>query len=156
MSIQLTIQNQLSPAKEGDIADIGAKRVRTLSIGLNAGLVPTIGKAYTSTDGSTANLGGTGMFMGIASNSAEILLAGGLNPTMTLQTGQNTGMLYFGTVWVRVTGVTTVGQNVEFVQDNGTMTGITSSTATAGSTIIPNAKFIDNAGAGELARIQIL
>lgn len=133
----------------GSFYDDSARRVAPYVLNAaTGGTAATIGYAFTQ--GATpdqAVCGGEGAFLGILVSPHEYVL-NGLNPSLELADGTIGQLCTFGHVIVLPTTETKVGYVAAYNNTTGAIEGYaTADDVAAGSTLIPNSKFIftDNA-----------
>lgn len=128
----------------------------TLSGGVD-GVNAKIAVAYTSngTEGE-AQVGGAGVFMGIAVNPKEYIRYNNFEATMEVPNGVAVQLCTFGHILVKVVDSVSVGQAAFFNTSTGEIKGGTAGTSIDSFTEIKNSKFIEKAAAaGEIAILQL-
>lgn len=167
MAFQSTVRQFMTDGIVGDIALDGAVRSQP---GVLKTADPTnnvIGRAVTSVAGVGNDYqfvaGGTGVFAGILTNSKQYALTGGssgtLSPTLTLPNNMPVEATYMATgVWVTLAGAANIGDQVAFVQADGSLLSLApGASAGAGQTIIAGAKVIrQSTSTAGLAMISLL
>lgn len=118
--------------------------VTAFSGGADAGSAAKIGCCFTvdSTDKTRAIVGGTGVFAGVLVSPHEYII-GGLDASLELASGTIGQLATFGHVVVKPTTSVSVGYVAAYNNTTGEIAGYSSAgSIPAGSTQIPNAKFI--------------
>lgn len=122
----------------------GSNTVVAFAGGADAGSVAKIGCAFTvdTSDKTRAIVGGTGVFGGILVSPHEYVLSG-LDASIELASGTIGQLATFGHVIVRPTTAVSVGYVAAYDNVTGEIAGYAAAgSIPAGSTQIPNAKFI--------------
>lgn len=130
----------------------------TLEGGALSTVLPTVAYAFTAgTEDNEAVIGGTGAFRGILVGPKQYANYLNLEATMSLPDGSIGQLATMGHILVKVGNAVSPDDAAIYNNATGAISGIASSgSAPAGSTKIPNAKFIlRSAAAGETAILQI-
>ena len=112
--------------------------------GADAGSAAKVGCCFTvdSSDKSRALVGGTGVFAGVLVSPHELVI-GGLEASLEVASGTIGQLATFGHVIVKPTNAVSVGYVAAYDNTTGEISGYASAgSIPAGSTQIPNAKFI--------------
>jgi len=149
----------------GDLVWDGPQRAEPAILNSTSAANNVIGRAFSRKTTSNLNeveAGGTGAFAGILFNSKSYAsygtAAGGtLAATIVLANETQVELLKMGTVLVSLTTAAAVGNDVHYVQADGTLLAVAAGTSPAvGNSAVPNCKVVrlDTSGAG-LAVIQL-
>ena len=141
MAFQTSVNQKLAVGVPGDFYDESPRRTDPYTIASSS--AGSIGKAYTidSTDPSKVNLGGSGVFGGIAINSKEFARSG-LGASMDFAQYDECELCTMGRIWVSVAGDVAVGNAAYFNTTTGVITAAASGETIEGSTEIAGSKFI--------------
>lgn len=150
--MQTTVNQKLAFGVPGSFYDDSPRRVDPYTVEDGA-----IGLAYTvnSSDASKADLGGTGVFAGIAVNTKEYII-NGITASMAFRNGDIAQCATMGRVVLKLADAVTIGQACFYNETTGAL-----KPGTAGATIsdyveIPNSKFVlVNALANEYSVLQL-
>ncbi|MBP5789222.1 MAG: hypothetical protein J6W29_03205 [Neisseriaceae bacterium] len=150
--MQTTVNQKLAFGVPGSFYDDSPRRVDPYTVEEGA-----IGLAYTvnSSDASKADLGGTGVFAGIAVNTKEYIIDG-LTASMAFREGDIAQCATMGRIVLKLGDAVTIGQACFYNETTGAL-----KPGTAGATIsdyveIPNSKFVlVNALANEYSVLQL-
>lgn len=113
----------------------------------------TFGYAFTlAADGVSAQMGGTGAYVGIMMNPENVALYGGLNPTLQVPDGTVAGMARSGYIHVVLDNVSNVGDGVYFTQSTG---ALSAGTAGGSQTQIEGATVVQGGEAGETVILEL-
>lgn len=163
MTLQTTVRLDQTTGIVGDVAFAGPMRAISAILDTTTAANNVIGRAFTHIAGNDTQVaaGGTGAFAGILFNSKEYVTSGpstgALDPTLTLPNNTTVDLLQMGYVFVSLTNLAAIGNDVHFVQADGTMLAAAAgSTPSAGNTKVPNATVVEynTTGAG-LAVIRL-
>lgn len=141
MAFQTSVNQKLAVGVNGDFYDNSPRRVDPYTIiSSSAG---SIGKAYTidSTDPSKVNLGGAGVFAGIAVNSKEFV-RNGLGATQDFVRYQEAELCTMGRIWLSIAADVTVGMAAYFNTTTGAIVAAASGETIEGCTEIAGSKFV--------------
>lgn len=141
MAFQTAVNQKLAVGVVGDFYDDSPRRVDPYTI--ISSTAGSIGCAYTvdSTDPSKVNLGGSGVFAGIAVNSKEFVRHG-LGATLDFAQYNECELCTMGRIWLSIAGTVSVGDAAFFNTTTGAITAAASGTSVAGSTEIVGSKFV--------------
>lgn len=141
MAFQTSVNQKLAVGVVGDFYDYSPRRTDPYTIATES--AGSIGKAYTvnSTDPSKCDLGGEGVFAGIAVNAKEFA-RNGLNATIDFAQHAEVELCTMGRIWLSIAGDVAVGNAAYFNTTTGVITAAASGETISGSTEIPNSKFI--------------
>lgn len=150
--MQTTVNQKLAFGVPGSFYDDSPRRVDPYTVEEGA-----IGLAYTvnSSDASKADLGGTGVFAGIAVNTKEYII-NGIGASMAFREGDIAQCATMGRIVLKLADAVTIGQACFYNETTGAL-----KPGTAGATIsdyveIPNSKFVlVNALANEYSVLQL-
>lgn len=150
--MQTTVNQKLAFGVPGSFYDNSPRRVDPYTVEEGA-----IGLAYTvnSSDASKADLGGDGVFAGIAVNTKEYIIDG-LTASMAFREGDTAQLATMGRVVLKLADAVTVGQACFYNETTGAL-----KPGTAGATIsdyieIPGSRFVlVNALANENSILQL-
>ena len=153
MAFQSTIRQFMTDGIVGDIGLEGPVRSQPGVLKTADPANNVIGRAVTRVAGAGNDYqfvaGGTGVFAGILTNSKQYALTGtaaggSLAPTLTLPNNLPVEATYMATgVWVTLTTTANIGDQVAFVQADGTLLALAPGAAAGvGQTIIADAKVI--------------
>ena len=113
----------------------------------------TFGYAFTlAADGVSAQMGGTGAYVGIMVNPENVALYGGLNPTLQVPDGTVAGMARSGYIYAVLSNASNVGDKVYFTQATG---ALSAGTASASQTQIDGATVVQGGEAGETVILEL-
>lgn len=141
MAFQTSVNQKLAVGVNGDFYDNSPRRVDPYTIvSSSAG---SIGCAYTvdSTDPSKVNLGGSGVFAGIAVNSKEFV-RNGLGASQAFTQYGEAELCTMGRIWLSIAATVAVGDAAFFNTTTGAIVPGTSGSSVDNCTEIPNSKFI--------------
>jgi hypothetical protein len=130
----------------------------TLEGGSLSNVLPTVARAFTAgAEDNEAVIGGNGAFRGILVGPKQYANYMNLEATMSLPDGSIGQLATMGHILVQVGNAVSPDDAAVYNNVTGEISGIESSgSAPAGSTKIPNAKFIlRSAAAGEIAILEI-
>lgn len=142
MAFQSSVNQKLAVGVVGDFALAGdPRRVSPYTIASSS--AGSIGKAYTidSTDPSKVNLGGSGVFAGIAVNSKEYV-RNGLSATLDFNQYDECQLCTMGSIWLSIADTVTVGMAAYFNTTTGVITAAASGETIEGCTEIKGSQFI--------------
>ena len=141
MAFQTSVNQKLAVGVVGDFYDDSPRRVDPYTIGSSS--AGSIGCAYTvdSSDPSKVNLGGSGVFAGIAVNSKERARAG-LAASLAFKQYDEAELCTMGRIWLSIAADVAVGNAAYFNTTTGAITAAASGASVAGSTEIAGSKFI--------------
>lgn len=150
--MQTTVNQKLAFGVPGSFYDNSPRRVDPYIVEEGA-----IGLAYTvnSSDPTKADLGGDGVFAGIAVNTKEYIL-NGLTASMEFKAGSVGQMATMGRIVLKLADAVTIGQACFYNETTGAL-----KPGTAGATIsdyveIPGSKFVlVNADANTYSVLQL-
>lgn len=150
--MQTTVNQKLAFGVPGSFYDDSPRRVDPYTVEEGA-----IGLAYTvnSSDATKADLGGTGVFAGIAVNTKEYII-NGLTASMAFRSGDIAQCATMGRIVLKLADAVTIGQACFYNETTGAL-----KPGTAGATIsdyveIPGSKFVlVNALANEQSVLQL-
>ena len=141
MAFQTSVNQKLAVGVNGDFYDNSPRRVDPYTIiSSSAG---SIGKAYTidSTDPTKVNLGGAGVFAGIAVNSKEFV-RNGLGATQDFVQYQEAELCTMGRIWLSIAADVTVGMAAYFNTTTGAIVAAASGETIDSCTEIAGSKFV--------------
>ena len=144
MAFQTSVNQKLAVGVVGDFYDGGATTPRRTDpytiVSESAG---SIGKAYTidSTDPSKVNLGGSGVFAGIAVNSKEFVRSG-LAASMDFAQYDEAELCTMGRIWLSIAADVTVGMAAYYDTTTGEISAAASGQSLSGKVEIKGSKFI--------------
>lgn len=141
MAFQTSVNQKLAVGVVGDFYDESPRRTDPYTI--KSSSAGSIGKAYTvdATDPSKVNLGGSGVFAGIAVNSKEFARSG-LGASLDFAQYDEAELCTMGRVWLSIADTVTVGMAAYFNRTTGVITAAASGETIEGCTEIPGSKFI--------------
>lgn len=141
MAFQTSVNQKLAVGVVGDFYDESPRRTDPYTI--KSSSAGSIGCAYTvdSTDPSQVNLGGSGVFAGIAVNGKEFV-RNGLAASQDFAQYAEAELCTMGRIWLSIAGDVAVGNAAYFNTTTGAITAAASGETISGSTEIPNSKFI--------------
>lgn len=141
MAFQTSVKQFLAVGVNGDFYDESPRRTDPYTI--KSATAGSIGCAYTvdSTDPSKANLGGSGVFAGIAVNSKEFVIQG-ITASQAFKQYDEAELCTMGRIWLSIAGDVSVGDAAFFNTTTGVITAGTSGATVSGATEIPGSKFI--------------
>ena len=141
MAFQTSVKQFLAVGVNGDFYDESPRRTDPYTIKSES--AGSIGCAYTvdSTDPSKANLGGSGVFAGIAVNSKEFVIQG-ITASQAFKQYDEAELCTMGRIWLSIAGDVSVGDAAYFNTTTGVITAAASGETVSGSTEIPGSKFI--------------
>lgn len=142
MAFQTSVNQKLAVGVVGDFYDESPRRVDPKTIvSSSAG---SIGCAYTidSTDPSKVNLGGSGVFAGIAVNSKEYV-RNGLGASLDFSQYDECQVCTMGRIWLSIADTVTVGMAAYFNTTTGAIVAAASGETISGCTEIAGSKFIE-------------
>lgn len=150
--MQTTVNTKLAFGVPGSFYDNSPRRVDPYTVEEGA-----IGLAYTvnSSDSSKADMGGTGVFAGIAVNTKEYVI-NGLTASMAFRAGDTAQLATMGRIVLKLADAVTIGQACFYNETTGEL-----KPGTAGATIsdyveIPGSRFVlVNALANEQSVLQL-
>lgn len=118
MAFQTSVNQKLAVGVVGEFYDDSPRRVDPYTIGSQS--AGSIGKAYTidSSDPSKVNLGGSGVFAGIAINGKE-LAVNGLSASIDFAQYDEAEICSMGRIWLSIADTVAVGQVACFDPDTG-------------------------------------
>ena len=142
MAFQTSVNTKLAVGVVGDFYDESPRRTDPYTIASST--AGAIGLAYTvdSTDPSKVNLGGEGVFAGIAVNSKEQALKGGLSASMSFKQYDEAEICSMGRIWLSIAGDVAVGNVAYFNKTTGAIIADASGETHEGYTEIAGSKFI--------------
>ncbi len=141
MAFQSSVKQFLAVGVNGDFYDESPRRVDPYTI--KSSTAGAIGLAYTidSSDPSKVNLGGEGVFGGIAVNSKTQVIQG-ITASQAFKQYDECELCTMGRIWLSIAGDVAVGNAAFFNTTTGAITAAASGSSVSGSTEIPNSKFI--------------
>ncbi len=141
MAFQTSVKQFLAVGVNGDFYDESPRRTDPYTIASSS--AGAIGLAYTidSTDPSKVNLGGEGVFAGIAVNSKEFVVQG-IGASQAFKQYDEAELCTMGRIWLSIAGNVSVGDAAYFNTTTGAITAAASGETISGSTEIPGSKFI--------------
>ena len=141
MAFQTSVNQKLAVGVVGDFYDESPRRTDPYTI--KSSTAGSIGCAYTvdSTDPSKVNLGGSGVFAGIAVNSKEFV-RNGLGASIEFKQYDEAELCTMGRIWLSIADTVTVGMAAYYNKTTGAITAAASGETLDGSVEIPNSKFI--------------
>lgn len=154
MAFQTSVNQKLAVGVPGDFYDDSPRRTDPYTIG--SATAGSIACAYTvdSSDPSKVNLGGSGVFAGIAVNSKEFV-RNGIGASVAFKQYDECELCTMGRVWVSVAGDVDVGDAAYFNTTTGVITAAASGETIEGATEIAGSKFI-LVGASALEPMAVL
>ena len=141
MAFQTSVNQKLAVGVNGDFYDNSPRRVDPYTIvSSSAG---SIGKAYTidASDPSKVNLGGEGVFGGIAVNSKEYV-RNGLGASLDFKQYDECQLCTMGSIWLSIADTVTVGMAAYFNKTTGAIVAAASGETIEGCTEIVGSQFI--------------
>ena len=156
MAFQTSVNQKLAVGVNGDFYDNSPRRVDPYTIvSSSAG---SIGCAYTvdSTDPSKVNLGGSGVFAGIAVNSKEFV-RNGLGASQAFTQYGEAELCTMGRIWLSIAATVAVGDAAFFNTTTGAIVPGTSGSSIDNCTEIAGSKFIlvEGASAEPMVVLQL-
>ena len=141
MAFQTSVNQKLAVGVVGEFYDDSPRRVDPYTIGSQS--AGSIGKAYTidSSDPSKVNLGGSGVFAGIAINGKE-LAVNGLSASIDFKQYDEAEICSMGRIWLSIADTVSVGNAAFFNTTTGDIVAGTSGSTIEGCTEIAGSKFI--------------
>lgn len=141
MAFQTTVKQKLAVGVVGDFYDDSPRRVDPYTIASSS--AGSIGCAYTvdSTDPSKVNLGGSGVFAGIAVNSKEFV-RNGLGASIAFKQYDEAELCTMGRIWLSIADDVTVGMAAYFNTTTGAIVAAASGETVEGCTEIAGSKFV--------------
>lgn len=141
MAFQTSVNQKLAVGVVGDFYDDSPRRVDPYTI--KSATAGSIGKAYTidASDPSKVNIGGTGVFAGIAVNSKEYV-RNGLGASLDFAQYDECQLCTMGRIWLSIADTVTVGMAAYFNKTTGAITAAASGETIEGSTEIVGSKFV--------------
>jgi len=141
MAFQTTVKQKLAVGVVGDFYDDSPRRVDPYTIASSS--AGSIGCAYTvdSTDPSKVNLGGSGVFAGIAVNSKEFV-RNGLGASIAFKQYDEAELCTMGRIWLSIADDVTVGMAAYFNTTTGAIVAAASGETIEGCTEIAGSKFV--------------
>lgn len=150
-----TAGNSIATTETATNASFGGA---TLSGGVNEVVYDgAIAKAYTyATTAGEAQVGGSGLFAGIAVNPKEYAIYNNFNPTLAIPDGIGVSLCTFGHLLVKSATAVTIGQAAFFSTADGSIISGTAGSSISNYIEIKNSKFIiQNAAAGSVAILEL-
>lgn len=150
--MQTTVNQKLAFGVPGSFYDDSPRRVDPYTVEEGA-----IGLAYTvnASDPTKADLGGEGVFAGIAVNTKEYII-NGLTASMAFRSGDIAQCATMGRIVLKLADAVTIGDACFFNTTTGALKPGTSGATVEGYTEIPNSKFVlVNALANEQSVLQL-
>lgn len=141
MAFQTSVNQKLAVGVVGDFYDESPRRTDPYTIkSSDAG---AIGLAYTidSTDPSKVNLGGEGVFAGIAVNSKEFVRHG-LGATLEFKQYDEAELCTMGRIWLSIADTVTVGMAAYYNTTTGEIVAAASGETVSDCVEIAGSKFI--------------
>lgn len=141
MAFQTSVNQKLAVGVVGEFYDDSPRRVDPYTIASQS--AGAIGCAYTvdSTDPSKVNLGGNGVFAGIAINGKEFAV-NGLTASMAFKQYDEAELCTMGRIWLSIADTVNVGDAAFFNTTTGAIVAGTSGETVSGCTEIAGSKFI--------------
>lgn len=141
MAFQTSVKQKLAVGVNGDFYDNSPRRVDPYTI--ISSTAGSIGKAYTidSSDPSKVNLGGSGVFAGIAVNSKEFV-RNGLGASQDFAQYDECELCTMGRIWLSIADTVAVGKAAFFNTTTGAIVAGTSGSSVEGCTEIAGSKFV--------------
>lgn len=141
MAFQSSVKQFLAVGVNGDFYDESPRRTDPYTIASSS--AGAIGLAYTidSTDPTKVNLGGEGVFAGIAVNSKEFVVQG-ITASQAFKQYDEAELCTMGRIWLSIAGDVSVGDAAYFNTTTGVITAAASGETISGATEIPGSKFI--------------
>ena len=156
MAFQTSVNQNLAVGVIGDFYDDSPRRVDPYTIASSS--AGSIGCAYTidSTDPSKVNLGGEGVFAGIAINSKERARAG-LGASLAFKQYDEAELCTMGRIWLSIADDVTVGMAAYFNKTTGAIVVAASGETVEGCTEIAGSKFVlfEGASAEPMVVLQL-
>lgn len=156
MAFQTSVNQKLAVGVVGDFYDDSPRRVDPYTIASSS--AGAIACAYTvdSTDPSKVNLGGSGVFAGIAVNSKERARAG-LAASLAFKQYDEAELCTMGRIWLSIAGDVAVGNAAFFNTTTGAITAAASGSSVSGATEIAGSKFIlvDGSSSAPMVVLQL-
>lgn len=145
MALQTSVNQKLAVGVVGEFYDDSPRRVDPYTIGSQS--AGSIGKAYTidASDPSKVNLGGSGVFAGIAINGKE-LATNGLSASIDFAQYDEAEVCSMGRIWLSIADTVAVGDVAYFNTTTGAIIADESGKTISGCTEIAGSKFILVAG----------
>ena len=141
MAFQTSVNQKLAVGVVGDFYDDSPRRVDPYTIGSSS--AGSIAKAYTidASDPAKVNLGGEGVFAGIAINSKERARAG-LAASLDFKQYDEAELCTMGRIWLSIADTVSVGMAAYFNKTTGVITAAASGETIEGCTEIAGSKFV--------------
>ena len=156
MAFQTSVNQKLAVGVVGDFYDDSPRRVDPYTIGSSS--AGSIACAYTvdSSDPSKVNLGGEGVFAGIAVNSKERARAG-LGASLAFKQYDEAELCTMGRIWLSIADDVTVGMAAYFNKTTGAIVAAASGETVEGCTEIAGSKFVlvDGSSAAPMVVLQL-
>lgn len=156
MAFQTSVNQKLAVGVVGDFYDDSPRRVDPYTIASSS--AGAIGYAYTvdSTDPSKVNLGGSGVFAGIAVNSKERARAG-LTASLAFKQYDEAELCTMGRIWLSIADDVTVGMAAYFNTTTGAIVAAASGETIDNCTEIAGSKFVlvDGSSAAPMVVLQL-
>lgn len=150
--MQTTVNQKLAFGVPGSFYDDSPRRVDPYTVEEGA-----IGLAYTvnSSDPSKADLGGTGVFAGIAVNTKEYII-NGLTASMAFRSGDIAQCATMGRIVLKLADAVSIGDACFYNETTGALKPGTSGATISDYVEIPGSKFVlVNALANEQSVLQL-
>ena len=166
MGFQKTFNPEQPRGIPGEAFSTFPQGVTTYHLKNNSTAMPAIGLAYTkvAAEEDTAQVGGTGAFMGICVNPKEHVANNSLLPTMNLKADNTAASTYYakgalakmGAWFVVSTTAVTYGGSVQFNNTTGALSQpTTAGKADSDNTLILGACWMSDNSANETAIVQL-
>ena len=141
MAFQTSVNQKLAVGVVGDFYDESPRRTDPYTI--KSSPAGAIGLAYTidSTDPSKVNLGGEGVFAGIAVNSKEFVRHG-LGATLDFKQYDEAELCTMGRIWLSIADTVAVGDAAFYNTTTGAIVAAASGSSVSDCVEIAGSKFI--------------
>jgi hypothetical protein len=162
--MQRQVNEKLAIGVVGDFYDNTPRAAHAYKLAANGEVLPEYGKVFTAGEDAVANategtaeIGGSGEYLGVAVHSKEGALRGGLEASMKLPNGAAGTLAYKGNIVVAVSADIEVGYIGIYNTTTGDISGIEKGEEVpSGYEVIPNAVFaFFKAAAGEIAVLSL-
>ena len=159
MPFQTKVNKKLAIGVPGAYYDVTPRRASSYVGIANGSVLPTFGCVATKDATGAAKIGGTGAFLGVFADPKSAPLYGGLTPSLSVKSGSNIDVCYFGHIIVQVGAAVTAESSLPVYNTaTGEISAVAAGSASAGEgfAFIPNAQFkFFDAEAGGLAVLEL-
>ena len=144
MPFQKQINKTLALGVPGSYYDTTPRRATSYVAVANGAVLPAFGCVATKSAEGVAKVGGTGAFLGVFADPKSTPLIGGLEPSLSIKSGTEVGVCYFGHIVVKTAAAVTADSSLPIYNTTtGEISAVAAGTASAGEgyAFIPNARF---------------